>query len=257
MIAAVGVELPERWAAHPVVVTESAHHAWDATAAWWADDALLLRLHHRVPSEPQGLGLYGVGSPEGVARLLLGAGSLDPVGRTTMPRGTRAALARIVAASGVVVPAPFDAPAPSQWDWMSADHVLVPVPGEDHVEELTDERGLAEARAALAVAHPEGELEVGEPRSRWWGWRDDDGVLRAVVGADRRVPGAPWVLGSIGTDPAWRRRGIAAATTAVAVRAGLREAPIVALGMYADNDAARRTYARVGFVVVQEFESSR
>jgi predicted GNAT family acetyltransferase len=65
------------------------------------------------------------------------------------------------------------------------------------------------------------------------------------------------VLGSIGTDPAWRRRGIAAATTAAAARAGLAEAPFVALGMYASNDDARRMYARVGFALGQAFESSR
>ncbi|GAB2467211.1 GNAT family N-acetyltransferase [Xylanimonas ulmi] len=257
MIAAVGVELPPRWASHPLVVTESAHHAWDASDAWWDDDALLLRLRRLAPSEPPGYGLYGVGDAEAVARLILAAGPLAPVGRTTVPRGTRAALARLTRD----VPAPFDRPADGQWDWMMADHTPDPLPGEDRVEELTGPEGLAEASAALAVAHPDGELAVGQARSRWWGWRESPGggrgALRGVVGADRRVPHAPWVLGSIGTDPAWRRRGVAAATTAVAVRAGLAEAPFVTLGMYADNDAARRTYERVGFVVAQANESSR
>ncbi|QAY62732.1 GNAT family N-acetyltransferase [Xylanimonas allomyrinae] len=253
MIATVGVDLPERWASHPLVVTESAHHAWDASHAWWDDDALLLRLRRLAATEPDGYGVYGVGSPDAVARLVLAAGDLAPVGRTTVPRGTRAALARLTAA----VPAPFDRPAQAHWDWLMTDRAPADLPGQERVEELTGRAGLREAAATLGVAHPEGELAVGEPRSRWWGWRDDDGVLRGVVGADRRVPGAPWVLGSVGTDPAWRRRGVAAATTAVAVRAGLAEAPIVTLGMYADNDAARRTYARVGFVVVQANESSR
>ena len=249
--------LPEPWASHPLVVTESAHHGWDVSDAWVQDDALLLRLRRAaLPGEPGGLGLYGVGTPDGVARLLLRHAPVwaaEPVGRTTMPRGTRAALRALTDA----VPAPFDAPAQGAWDWFMLDHAPAPVAGEEHVEELTGAEGLAEARAEITLAHPMGELGVDEPRARWWGWRDDDGVLRGVVGADRRVPGAPWVLGSIGTDPAWRGRGVAAATTAVAARAGLQEAPIVTLGMYADNDAARRTYTRVGFVVVQENESSR
>ncbi len=245
--------VPQPWDAHPIVVTESAHHAWDVRDAWCDDEALLLRLHRNAPTEPPGAGLYGIGTPDGVARLILDAGDLGEIGRTTVPRGTRAALAR---ASGSV-PAPFDRPAHGFWDWMMIDRPPDPLPGEDRAEELMGTRALAEAAAALAVAHPDGELAVGAPRARWWGWRDAAGVLRGVVGADRRVPGAPWVLGSIGTDPAWRRRGVAAATTAVAVRAGLGEAPIVTLGMYAANDAARAAYARVGFVVVQENESSR
>jgi ribosomal protein S18 acetylase RimI-like enzyme len=245
------------------VVTESAHHAWDIRDVWHDDDALLLRLHRGAPTEPPGAGLYGVGAPDGVARLIVAAadqegdeqatGALGGIGRTTVPRGTRAALARLTRH----VPAPFDTPAQGFWDWMMIERSPAPLPGEDRVAELTGADALAEATAALAAAHPDGELAVAEPRSRWWGWRDAAGVLRGIVGADRRVPGAPWVLGSIGTDPSWRRRGIAAATTAVAVRAGLMEAPIVTLGMYADNDAARAAYTRVGFVVVQANESAR
>lgn len=252
--------IPAGWAAHPVVVTEAAHHDWDVVAAWSDDDALLLRLRRRVAEEPgvsRNPGLYAVGTPGAAARLILAAAQGDdwlPVGRTTTPRGTRAAIAGLAAASGAAIPAPFGAPAVSHWDWLGIDHAPAPLPGEDRVAEVAD---VDEIRAELAVAHPAGELEPGEPRSRWWGWRDDAGVLRGVVGADRRVPGAPWVLGSIGTDPAWRGRGIAAATTAVAVRAGLAENPLVALGMYADNAVARRAYARVGFRVLQEFESSR
>jgi ribosomal protein S18 acetylase RimI-like enzyme len=252
--------VPARWATHPVVVTESAHHDWDVVAAWADDDAVLLRLRRRAVEEPgvsPDPGLYAVGTPEAAARLILAAASDDewlPVGRTTTPRGTRATLGALAASSRAVVPPPFAAPAVSQWDWMRIDRAPGPLRGEERVAELTDAE---EIRAVLAVAHPTGELEPGEPRSRWWGWRDDAGVLRGVVGADRRVPGAPWVLGSVGTDPGWRGRGIAAATTAVAVRAGLAESPLVALGMYADNAVARRAYARVGFRVVQEFESSR
>jgi ribosomal protein S18 acetylase RimI-like enzyme len=155
------------------------------------------------------------------------------------------------------VPAPFDAPPSGEWDWLGTVVAPPAQPGEDRVVELVGEEGRREGAACLAVAHPHGELAVDEPRSRWWGWRDDDGVLRGVVGASRLVPGQPWVLGSIGTDPAWRGRGIAAATTAVATREGLAEASLVTLGMYADNHGARRLYRRLGYEVGQEFESWR
>lgn len=255
-----GVALPEHWACHPVVVTEAAHNDWSCSQAWWSDDALLLRMRRRVGlyADPPGApdGLYALGTPQGVARLVLEAGPLDDLGRTTAPRGTRRDLAALAEASGATVPAPFRRVAAGLWDWFLTDREPEHFPGEDRVVELTGDHGLAEAAAALAVAHLQGELTVDDPRSRWWGWRGDDGALHSIVGAGRRMPGAPWVLGSIGTDPAYRGRGLGAATTAVAVRAGLREVPYVTLGMYASNDVARRTYERVGFRVLQEFESA-
>ena len=244
--------LPPRWAAHPVVVTESAHHRWDVAAAWWDDDALLVALAQ--PGAPEWV--YSVGTPDAAALLLLRAAAergIDPASRTTVPRGTRAALRLLTDAA----PAPFDAPAQGAWDWLMVDRSPDRVPGEERVEELVGPAGRDEARAALVVAHPDGRLDVDEPASRWWGWRDDDGVLRGVAGADLGDPGTPWWLSSVGTAPDWRGRGIASAATAVAVRAGLKEAPMVTLHMHADNDAARRTYVRLGFSVEQEFESSR
>lgn len=273
--ALAGVPLPDRWATHPVVVAEASYGGWDATDVWFDDAALLARLRWRertdagrpfaVGHDAAGVSLMALGAPAAAARLLLRADAalaaagraLGPVALTSVPRGTRAVLAALAAAEGVVVPAPFDEPAGGEWDWMGITTPPAAQPGEERVVELVGEDGLAQARAAVALAHPHGELPVDEPRSRWWGWRDDDGVVRAVVGASRRVPGQPWVLGSIGTEPAWRGRGLAAATTAVATRAGLREVPLVTLGMYADNVAARRAYARVGYALGQEFESSR
>ncbi len=255
-----GVDLPERWATHPVVVTESAVGDWEVSRAWWSDDAVLLRMRRKAgrhADDPGRDGLYGVGTVDGVARLVLDvAPELAGAHRSTVPRGTREALAVLAAERGVVVPETFQRPASAHWDWMSIDHEPERFAEEARVEELTGEAGLAEAVATLAIAHPDGELEVGDARSRWWGWRGEDGRLHSIVGAARRVPGAPWSLGSIGTDPAFRGRGLGAATTAAAVRAGLQESPIVALGMYAYNDVARRTYTRVGFELVQEFESA-
>ncbi|AEG44386.1 GNAT family N-acetyltransferase [Isoptericola variabilis] len=277
-IALAGVDLPARWATHPVVVAENVRRGWDATHVWFDDDALLARLRWRartdgeapdvpfaVEHDDAGVSLLAVGEPDAAARLVLDADAqlradgraLGPVTRTSVPRGTHRALAALAAARGVDAPAPFDRPPSGAWDWLGTTAEPPAQPGEDRVVELAGEDGRAEVAECLAVAHPHGELPVDEPRSRWFGWRDHDGVLRGVVGASRRVPGQPWVLGSVGTDPAWRGRGIAAAVTAVATREGLAEAPMVTLGMYADNDTARRLYRRLGYEVAQEFESWR
>ncbi|MFE5291513.1 GNAT family N-acetyltransferase [Isoptericola sp. NPDC056618] len=268
-----GASVPPRWAHHPVVVAEAAHGGWDASHVWHDDDAFLVRLRWReridggrplaVDHDATGVSLLAVGGAEGAARLLIAAEAelrpdgLGPVVRASMPRGTYAAVSALGARDGVVVPAPFDHPPFDAWDWYAVTEPPAVVTGEERVGELLGDAGRAEAASCLAVANPDGELPVGEPRSRWWGWRDDDGVVRAVAGASRRVPGRPWTLGSIGTDPAWRGRGIGAAVTASATRAGVAEASMVTLGAYAHNVAARSVYRRLGYVLGQEFESSR
>ncbi|MGF0116894.1 GNAT family N-acetyltransferase [Promicromonospora sp. Marseille-Q5078] len=270
-----GASVPDRWAHHPVVVAENAHGGWDASHAWYDDDAFLVRLRWReridggrplaVDHAPSGVSVLAVGNAEGAARLVLAAeaelrragGGLGPVVRASMPRGTFAALSGSTPPAGLVVPAPLDRPPFDAWDWFCTTTSPAPQPGEDRVVELTGPDGRAGAAACLAVANPQGELPVDEHRSRWWGWRDADGVVRGVAGASRRVPGRPWALGSIGTDPAWRGQRIAAAVTAAATRAGLAEASMVTLGAYALNEPAHRVYRRLGYDLVQEFESSR
>ncbi|MFE5338786.1 GNAT family N-acetyltransferase [Isoptericola sp. NPDC056578] len=268
-----GARLPDRWALHPVVVAEHAFHGWDASHVWWDDDALLVRLRWRertdgerpfaVEADAAGTSLLGVGTADGAARLLLRArtelrsqGDALRVRRASLPRGTHAALA-VQAPRAGAAPEPFDRQPAGAWDWFGTTAAPGAQPGEERVAELDGPHARDELARALAVANPHGELPPDEPRSRWWGWRDDAGVLRGVAGASRRVSGQPWVLGSIGTDPAWRGRGIAAAVTAAATRAGLHEVALVTLGMYADNDAARRVYLRLGYVVAQRFESWR
>ncbi|GAA1736645.1 hypothetical protein GCM10009809_34810 [Isoptericola hypogeus] len=269
-----GVRLSPRWAAHPVVVAEHAADGWVASHAWCDADAFVVRLRWReridggrpfaVEHDASGVSVLAVGSAEGAARLLIAADAglqaagtaLGPVVRASVPRGTHAVLAAQAPPDGGV-PVPFDRPPFDAWDWFCATAPPAAQPGEGRVAELVGPQARAEAAACLRAANPHGELPVDEPRSRWWGWRDQDGVVRGVAGASRRVPGRPWVLGSIGTDPAWRGRGIAAAVTAAATRAGLAEVPMVTLGMYAHNDAARRVYQRLGFGLGQEFESSR
>ncbi|MCL2595821.1 MAG: GNAT family N-acetyltransferase [Promicromonosporaceae bacterium] len=252
------MELPDHWANHPLVLTESAHNDWATSRAWWTDAGLLLRIQRRAGryADLTREGLYGIGTPEAVARIINKAAPFYGIGRSTVPRGTRRVLRDLLTEDEVDVVSPFESSVAGEWDWLCIDREPSAQPGEDRVEELTGKKGLALAEGAVATAHPYGELKVGEARSRWFGYRGDDGRILAIAGAARRVPGAPWVLGSIGTAPEFRGRGLGAAVTAAVVRAGLAEARYVTLGMYAHNDAARRMYQRIGFTVLQEFESS-
>ncbi|MHA7133065.1 GNAT family N-acetyltransferase [Oerskovia turbata] len=263
--------LTDRWASHPFVRVDLPE--WDVRAVWQDEDVCVLAVAAPagpVPGGPddaahpeQPVALWGVGSPEATATRLAGlAASGDLPGRVVrlgLPRGTLDLLGR--AATGAGLPAILrdraGEHAASTWDFLATCEAPPVQPGEEHVEALTGPGAAAEARECLDRANPLAEMSPEDPLTRWWGWRDPDGVLRGVVGARQAAPGVPWSLGSIATDPSWRGHGIAAATTAVVTRAGLAEADWVTLGMYADNDPARRLYTKLGFAVAQEFESRR
>ncbi|KRC35745.1 hypothetical protein ASE27_12105 [Oerskovia sp. Root918] len=261
--------LTDRWASHPFVLTDLAE--WDVRGVWQDEQACVLSVALAVPAAgiegpdgaarpAQAVGLWGVGSAGATADLLArvaGSGAIgDRVVSAGLPRGTLGLLADRVAAEDLpAVLRDGDGRSVSSWDFLATREAPAAQPGEDRVEALTGPSAAAEVRACLDVANPLAEMSPEDPWARWWGWRDPDGALRGVVGARQVEPGTPWALGSIATDPAWRGHGIAAATTAVVTRAGLAEADWVTLGMYADNAAARRVYTRLGYAVVQEFES--
>ena len=72
-----------------------------------------------------------------------------------------------------------------------------------------------------------------------------------VALARRATVGDGSYLSSIGTRPAWRRRGYAALVTALAVVEAIEAgSELVHLAVDVDNDGARRLYERLGFVVV-------
>ncbi|MFF3063760.1 GNAT family N-acetyltransferase [Oerskovia sp. NPDC057915] len=257
--------LTDRWASHPFVLVDLPE--WDVRGVWQDEHACVLSvaLEVGVPdggAHHQRVGLWGMGSPEATADLLARLAQAGELGEhvvsTGLPRGTLTILGDRCA--GEDLPAILrerEELSVSTWDFFATREVPVAQAGEEHVEALTGPSAATDVRACLDVANPLAEMSPEDPLTRWWGWRDHDGALRGVVGARQAAPGAPWSLGSIATDPAWRGHGIAAATTAVVTRAGLTESDWVTLGMYADNDAARRVYTRLGYAVVQEFESRR
>ena len=122
---------------------------------------------------------------------------------------------------------------------------------------------LAQAVAAASRADP----RITNPRAladylrslprafRLWAGVDEGGLVRATSGSAAFEATASVIF--VNTDPDWRRRGIARAMTAVALRsaqqAGARSAGIDA------SDAGRELYLRLGFedaTVVTRFRSS-
>jgi predicted GNAT family acetyltransferase len=70
-------------------------------------------------------------------------------------------------------------------------------------------------------------------------------------------PGVPF-LASVATRSDQRGRGLGGAVTGWVTRRLLEEgSPRVTLGMYSDNDVARRLYLRLGYQVVHRFTSGR
>jgi GNAT superfamily N-acetyltransferase len=95
----------------------------------------------------------------------------------------------------------------------------------------------------------------GHPRIvRWTGVLDDEDLI-GVAATIAETSGAQHVV-SVCTHPGARGRGVAAQTCGLLVRLADDDgAPMVVLEMYAGNDAARRTYQRVGFDEVRRFRS--
>lgn len=144
----------------------------------------------------------------------------------------------------------------TSWDRLTLDHVPPAAPGEDLVVALDGDRDGAAVGACLDAANPTTHARPGAADdAAWCGVRDDADGLRGVVGVAWRAGPAPdgprtVHLHGLGVTPAARGRGLGAALTTAAARHALTAgAPWVGLGMYADNHAARRVYARVGFRV--------
>lgn len=153
----------------------------------------------------------------------------------TLPRGAVPPLAEVV-----------DPDVGDDWEWMSTDAPPPPQPHEEAVVPLRDDDCDAVA-VLLHAASPRHSAAPDELGVRWFGVREGAGRLRACAALQQVGPGVPH-LASIATHPDERGRGLGAAVTAAATRAALRSgAPVVTLGMYSDNDVARRLYARLGF----------
>ncbi|HLT84850.1 MAG TPA: GNAT family N-acetyltransferase [Phototrophicaceae bacterium] len=221
---------------------------WEEEQAW--DDAgaclLLVRTRRGGVERRQ---LVGAGTPAVLARVVERAATdgVGPVGFGLLTRGTWQLVAPAARARLGVEQGPG-------WDWMWTETVPPVRPGEEHVGPVTGEGAAEEVRACLARANPDTSADPADPDLRWWGFRDDGGVLRGVVAVNAPA-GGPVHLSGLGTDEAWRRRGVGSAMMAAVTRWALADHPLVHYGIWADNDAARRIYTRLGYAVGLEVEN--
>jgi ribosomal protein S18 acetylase RimI-like enzyme len=142
-----------------------------------------------------------------------------------------------------------------EWDWMWTRAAPPVVPGEEHVEVL-DEAHRDAAEAFLAEHSPRTHGQpFARPGQRWVSVRDPDtGALVAVGGSEPSAAGTPTLAGiAVATDR--RGEGWGAAVTARLTRLAVDEVGGCALGMYADNDVARRLYHRLGYTTGMEWTS--
>ncbi|MDC7120815.1 GNAT family N-acetyltransferase [Cellulomonas fimi] len=248
-MSALLTRLPARWRAHRALLGGDGR--WDDAHVVGDDDGVLL-----VTPSGTGPSLFALGDGDRVTDLVesqvraLGSGSvLDRAGFTdrarwlTVPRGVTPA-PDVLAALRLE---PF-----STWDWLASDEVPAGWVADARVVRLDPHADAAEIQACLAVANPSTSADPAGPQEAgWWGVHGSAGLV-GVVGATGRGgrDGRPrsWHLHGLGVVPGARGAGIGTALTATVLAEGLAAGcAFVSLGMYSDNDRARRVYERLGF----------
>jgi GNAT superfamily N-acetyltransferase len=143
-------------------------------------------------------------------------------------------------------------PAPERWSWWWTEDSPQRRPGEAEVVLLDP----ADPRIPILLAHStSASAEPGDPKIRRWAGLVEGQALVACACHTEHQPGVPH-LASVVTHPDHRGHGLAGDLCAWLTRTALDEgAPVVTLGMYADNAAARRVYQGLGFVEEVEFAS--
>lgn len=134
----------------------------------------------------------------------------------------------------------------NEWEWMYAARAPSLVPAESRLVVL-DEADAPEIRGLLDVANPRTDARPFElPDQHWVGARDEAGRLVACGVREPNVAGWP-ALSGISVHPDARGTGLGRAVTAYLTREAVRERGACTLGMYSDNDVARRTYHGLGY----------
>jgi ribosomal protein S18 acetylase RimI-like enzyme len=134
----------------------------------------------------------------------------------------------------------------NEWEWMYAARAPSVVPAESRLV-LLGEADLPEIRGLLDVANPRTDARPFEfPDQQWVGARDESGRLVACGVREPNVAGWP-ALSGISVHPDERGTGLGLAVTAYLTREAVRERGICTLGMYSDNDVARRVYHGLGY----------
>ncbi len=147
---------------------------------------------------------------------------------------------------------PLRSPAPERWSWWWTEQAPARRAGEAAVVLLDP----ADPRIPALLRHSaSASAEPGDPKiRRWVGIVVADDLVACACHTEHQ-PGVPH-LASVVTRPDHRGLGLAGDLCAWLTRTALDEgAPVVSLGMYADNEAARKVYRGLGFVQEAEFSS--
>ena len=141
------------------------------------------------------------------------------------------------------------------WDFWWTDAAPGLQPGEEGAGWLTADDELL---ALLEQASPRRMANPGDPHVlRWCGIRDRSGALVACAAEVTDMANAPHLAG-VAVAPESRSRGLGRAITAWLTRQLLSEGhPVVTLGMYADNEPARRAYRAIGYRDTYHWSSGR
>ncbi len=197
----------------------------------WVRDGAVLWLG--VDPEQKVSYLSGLGPPAAVAALLADLlPELPHRQRLTLPRGTAPLLPAWVGLDG------------TDWDfrWLSAPPP--PQPREDEVVVLED---LAAVAGLLDASSPRASTRPGDDGVRRWVGLHEGGRLVACAADTSGAPGVGH-LSSIAVHPSAQGAGLGRTITAALTRRLFTEGcDVVTLGMYADNDAARAVYDRLGW----------
>lgn len=145
------------------------------------------------------------------------------------------------------------------WEWMVTTVNPPLSSAEGRVLELGPE--WAERLIAFLAQHnPRTDAEPFARAGQRWVGVVDDGVAGAVgelaaCGCAEPNQGGILALAGITVRPDRRGEGLGAAVTAALTRPGVRADGAVTLGMYADNDSARRIYHALGYRTEVAFAS--
>jgi GNAT superfamily N-acetyltransferase len=223
----------------------------DSAAALWAGDGGSVGWLVPSPRWPGSGHLTCLGDPTAAAALLhdvllvTGDGDIG-VGSASLP-----------AEAVPLLPDHLRLDPANVWEWLATTTAPPVQPAEDRVRWL-DERDNDDITALLRMHSGRHDAEPGQAHvRRWCGVRDEAGMLVAVAAHTEFWTGVPF-LASVATRSDQRGRGLGGAVTGWITRRLLSEgSPRVTLGMYSDNDVARRLYLRLGYRVEHRFASGR
>lgn len=141
------------------------------------------------------------------------------------------------------------------WEWMWTSTAPPLDPREELVVELDDVGDAAQIEHFSRTNNPRVWTEIGTGKvKRWLGLRDLRGRLIAVGGAEAEASGTPHLAGIV-TASDRRREGLGSVISAALTRAAIEDHGACTLGMFSDNDVARRVYHRLGYQTARAWSS--